>query len=343
MKKNTKKTLQIISWVLTISLILCSVSLIVLYKTGTLFSGMVKLSVEGEVTENVEELYSAMLYNDSFTFSERVRLLKFNQYFVDNKYIECERVCRKLASFTVTENDPSLLDEEIAATYTEEGNYITFATDEDREYSLPHELHHCMENENLSYADYGWFSEGFTSLVTYEYFGETGDGANVLSFFIRGLCEIVGSDVLFEVSARGDINILKKALMERGIAEETVEDAFAVFYKIWMNNSYGSIATPKQKIESVKILERMYDIANGYPENITLSFVESAESMIMENGNLDHYYLNSAKINNNMSVMSPTASGNTSSNLSGYDEVLTIPVRDLLQQLYDEVESGFYD
>lgn len=336
MNGKRKKRLVIISWVLTVCFLLCSAGLLVMLKTGVLYSSLIKLSVDGEVTQNVEKLYSAILYNDSFTLTEKIKMLKFNQYFADNKYIECDRVCEKLATFTVAENDSGLMEDGISATYTAEGNYITFASDEDRQCAFAHELHHSMESEKLSYEEYGWFSEGFTALITYEYFDESDVSGYMLPFFVRGLCEIVGSDVVFQTDAKGDMDILKKALMDKGVPEKTVEEAFTLFYDLWMSDSYGSVATVKQQVEAIKILQEMYDISNDYPEDITESFYIAAETMICGEDE-PVYYLNSAK---KSSHSSGSSSAGTSSEYYMDDAML---YRDMLIFLYEDVESGLYD
>ncbi len=335
MNGKRENRLVIISWVLTVCLLLCSAGLLVMLKTGVLYSALMKLSVDGEVTQNAEKLYSAILYNDSFTLTEKIKMLKFNQYFADNKYIECDRVSKKIASLTI-KNDPSLIEEGISGTYTAEGNFLTFATNEDRRCALAHELHHCMQNENLSYEEYGWFIEGYTNLITYEYFDETDVGVYMLPFFVRGLCEIVGSDVIFQTDAKGDIDILKKALTDKGVPEKTVEEAFSVFYDLWESDSYGSEVTPKQKVEAIKILQEMYDISSDYPEDITETFYIAAQTMICGEGE-PIYYLNSAK---KSSHSSGSSSASTSSE---YYTDVTMLYRDMLIMLCDDVESGLYD
>ena len=344
MTGKRKKTIVIISWILCACLLVSSVSLIVMYKTGVLFSGLVKLSVKGVVTQNVEDLYSAILYNDSFTFTERINMLKYNQYFVDNKYIECDRVCEKLATLTI-ENDSTLIEEGISGTYTVEGNILSFATARDRRNSLAHELNHSMQSEELSYEEYGWFIEGYTGLVTYEYFDEMDVGGYMLPFFVRGLCEIVGSEVIFQTDAKGDIDILKKALTDKGVSEATVEEAFNMFYELWTSESYGETVTNKQKVKAIRILVEMYDVANDYPEDIPETLYITSELVLGESTETV-YYLNSAKrsfgsITGSSSSISSISSGSNpvGENSTEYEWLY----REDLLNYCDDIESGAID
>lgn len=341
MKNGKRKALIIISWVLTGCLLLCSAGLVVLYKTGALYSAMLDYSVAGEVTPNAEKLCNALLSNDSLTFVEKARMMKLNQYFVDNKYIDCDRVCEKLATVTITENDPDLADEGISGAYYED-NSMTFATMRDRWTSLNHELCHSIQNEALPYGEYGWFVEGYNCLVVYEYFGNVSNNDNIMVKFVQCLCEIVGSDVLFQTDAKGDIDILKKALTDKGISEETVEEAFNIFYELWQSNSYGGTATDKEKVKAVRILVEMYDVANNYPEDIPESFYNVAYSIIyMSEASV--YYFNSAEVS--LGSISGSSSGTTDDFAYADEDYIDSAwsYRDDLLNFCDDIESGAFD
>lgn len=305
MKKNVKITIAILSVVVAALIAVCiSVSIkrnetISLESVYEYYPDVLKKAEKNSQNsaENAEKLYNAILANESITPKEKKHLTSYIQYFVDNKYIDCDHVCDKLASFTITENDPSLLDLGISAEYKEE-NSITFANDEERAYSLSHELHHCIENENLSYEYYGWFGEGFAELVIYEYFNQEASGWGIQTFFVRGLCEIVGPEVLFKVSATGDITVLENALAEKGINQKTAQEAFELFTQLKDGESFNGVLTEEQKFEAVWKLVELYNIANDYPDDITYSFYMAVGQMYGDMyGSFDHYYLNSAKTN----------------------------------------------
>ena len=301
MKKNTKIAVAVLSVIMAVCVAVCVVTSVKLYDALNLekiyeeYTDVIEEAQQysQNSTENAEKLYLAILSNESITTKEKKELEAYIQYFVDNKYIDCEHVCNKLSAFTITENDPSLLDMGISAEYKPE-NSITFATEEDRAFSLSHEIHHCIENENLDYEYYGWFGEGFTGLVNYEYFDHLADNFNIQTFFVRGLCEIVGAEVLFEVSATGDATILDNALMQCGVDEEKIQEAFTLFTELKDKESYNGVVTAEEKFEAVWLLLDMYNIANNYPENITASFCGAIDSMFFEE-ELDYYYINSAK------------------------------------------------
>ncbi len=303
MKKRTKIIIAVLSVVPIICIAVGSICLFsfresiamsALYANSSQILGDIEEN-QNESTENAEKLYDAILANESITAKEKKTLANYIQYFVDNKYIDCEYVCNKLATFTITPNDPALLDDGISAEYKSE-NSITFANDEEREFSLSHELHHCIESENLSYDYYGWFGEGFTCLVNYEYFDVVADSCNTQTFFVRGLCEIVGPEFLFELSATGDISVLENALVERGIDEIAIAEAFALFTQLKDDESYMGVLTDEQRFEAVFVLLDMYNVAYDYPENITYSFYKAVEEFVGVNSEeYCYYYLNSTK------------------------------------------------
>lgn len=246
-------------------------------------------------TDRAKLLYEAILANDSLTNAEKKEMAKFMQYFADNKYIDCDSVSQRLASFTITPNDPSLLNEGISAEYKEE-NTITFATDEDREWALSHELHHCIESENLPYDQYGWFGEGFTCLVNYEYFEMLADNTNLQTFFVRGLGEIVGADTLFEVSATGNMEIIIDELVACGIDEDFIVSTFDLFMQLKDEESALEGMTSERRYEAVYALLYMYNVAYDYPDKVSRSFYDAAEIyMVVTDEPLDYYYLHSYK------------------------------------------------
>lgn len=301
MNKKSKIAITVLSVILAVCIVLLVVTSVKLYEEISLemiykeYPDVIEEAQQHSPnsTGNAEKLYLAILSNESLTTKEKKELEAYIQYFVDNKYIDCDHVCNKLSSFTVTENDPSLLDLGISAEYKAE-NTITFATDEDRAFSLSHEIHHCIENENLDYEYYGWFGEGFTGLVNYEYFNKLADNSNMQTFFVRGLCEIVGCDVLFEVSATGDATILEDALMQCGINEEKIQEAFTLFTELKDKESYNGMATAEEKFEAVWLLLDMYNVANNNPENITASFCDAVDAMFFDQ-EMGYYYINSSK------------------------------------------------
>ena len=242
--------------------------------------------------QQAKELYEVLLYKECLTSDEKKELANFIQYFVDNKYIETDRVYDKLISFTVNENDPSLLDEGIGAAYYED-NSLTFADNENRKLSLSHELHHAIENEKLDYGEYEWFIEGFTSLVTFEYFGNTHDSKNSEAFLVRSLCEFVDADVLFNVSAKGDINILISALENCGLKSSDIEQLFKKFKQLTVSESNTSTSTIEERIDVAQFIVNLYCDVNNCNE-VSDSLFNAIELFLYQNSDtFDYYYLNS--------------------------------------------------
>lgn len=249
--------------------------------------------------KKAEALYYAILSNDSLTTDEKNKLSNYIQYFIDNKYINHNHVYDKLLKFKITTEDPSLLDYGIGATYNDD-NSITFATPEEREYSLSHEIFHCIENENLSYEDYAWFIEGYVCLLNYEYFNMEYDGNNMKSNFIRCLCEIVEPDVLFMVSASGDINPLVNALNEKGIDNEKIEKLFDLCKEYNLMDALGEQNLKEICTEIVVCFIDMYNTIYNNPDYVSDSFFHSLLKIKEETSDIyDYYYFNSNKIKNN--------------------------------------------
>ncbi len=254
------------------------------------------LVADEAATDRAKLLYEAILANDSLTNAEKKEMAKFMQYFADNKYIDCDSVSQRLASFTITPNDPSLLNEGISAEYKEE-NTITFAADEDREWALSHELHHCIESENLPYDQYGWFGEGFTCLVNYEYMDRSEDSYNFQAFMVRGICEITGPEPLFEFSATGDTAVIENALVEKGIDESKVAETVCLFTGLKDADSYNYSLSVEQQFEAIYAVVDLYNIVHDYPDKIPYSLYKAAEHFLgMDGFEYEYYYLNSTKL-----------------------------------------------
>ena len=245
-------------------------------------------------------LYSNLLENKGLLDSEKKNLEKFCQYFVDNKYLDYENVCRKLATFIINENDESLLEENIGAAYYED-NSITFATQAERDNSMPHELFHCIENENLSYEEYAWFIEGLVCTLHYEYFNNELDGNYMQVNFIRALCEIVDPDVLFKVSATGEMEHLIEALKKKGISEKKITQFCSLCKDYQCADSLGSEGKDEICIDIADCLVDMYVAAYNDTDSVSDLFYNILERITDPSITTpyDYYYFNGSKKSEN--------------------------------------------
>ncbi len=243
-------------------------------------------------TQNARMLYECLLSKDCLSNKEKIELAKYIQYFIDNKYLDVKKVHKKLHSFTVTDNDPTLIDEGLGATYNED-NSITFADESYREVLLSHELHHTIENEKLDYIDYAWFCEGFTCLVTAEYFNAIGS-ENAKTFFVRALADFVGTDILFQVSAKGDINILVSALLDRGISESDINKLFGMFKKYNDDETFNPHTPIETKVEIAEFIVDLYCsyCADNYFE-LPDSLYQTITAFLNDSEDFDYVYLDS--------------------------------------------------
>lgn len=241
-------------------------------------------------------LYSNILENPSLLESEKKTLENFCQYFLDNRYLDHENVCRKLSSFIINENDETLLEENIGATYYDD-NSITFATQADRDNSLAHELFHCIENKELSYEEYAWLIEGYTCVLNYEYFDNDFDGNNMKANFVRALCEIVNPNVLFEVSAKGNINYLVEALKEKGISEKDINELFDLCKNYNYVDSFSYEDTKEICVNIADCLVKMYNTAYSESNSVSNLFYNNLERIIDPNITTpyNYYYFNGSK------------------------------------------------
>lgn len=259
-------------------------------------------SIKGNKNINrkkAEVLYYAILQNDSLTQKEKKELSNYIQYFIDNKYIDYEHVFNKLLKFTITKDNPALLDQGIGASYNE-GNSITFAGPEERKYLLTHEMLHCIESEKLPYEKYSWFIEGYDCTVNYEYFDNEFDGHNMKTNFIRCLCELVDPDVLFKVSAIGDINPLVCALTEKGVDTEKIQNLFNLCEEYCLVEASGNGDLKAIGAEIVICFADMYNIIYDNPDYVSDAFVHSLLKIKVEVDDIyNYYYFNSDKTKKN--------------------------------------------
>lgn len=241
-------------------------------------------------------LYYALLQNEYLTKEEKEKLTGYIQYFIDNKYLDYEYVYNKLSSFKINSSDEALLDEGIAGLYNNYDNSITFANDNCRNNSISHEIFHAEEHYK---GDNAWFFEGLTALLAYEYNDE------LISYdaevtFCRILCEFVGSDILFETRAKGDINILVNALVNRGIEKEKVDELFALFNDYRWERKEENPDFDSLRIKIIDLLRDCYFDIIENEELINPMIYEHIK--YISNINFTHcdsgikYYFNSKKI-----------------------------------------------
>ncbi len=244
-------------------------------------------------------LYYALLSNEYLTTEEKEKLTGYIQYFIDNKYLDYEYVYRKLYFLIVNPNDETLLEDGVAGNYNQDNNSITFANDSSRDYAMSHETFHSEDKFLFlnSSVDYKWFTEGLTELLSYEYNNSTiVYDAEVT--FCRILCEFVGSDVLFETRAKGDMNILINSLVNKGIKREKVEKLFDLFNQYRWERKEENPDFNSLRIKIIDILGDCYlDISKNdefvnpmfYQHILCLSNLQNSDSNIK-------YYFNSKKI-----------------------------------------------
>lgn len=256
-------------------------------------------SINTEEEMNVKKakaLYYAIQHNSSLKIKEKENLKYLIPYFIDNKYIEHEFVFDKLMSFTVNRNNSALLDEGISAEYLSD-NSITFANNDERKFALSHEIFHCIENEALPYEYYAWFGEGMACLNNYEYLDHYADGNNMKSYFIRALCEIIGSDAVFKTSATGDSLYLATALLEKGIDNKKINTLFQLFQEYNDLEYSEPERIPAISNEIINLLIEMYNTAYNEPEFVSENFYIILEKILDPSIEQDfnYYYLNSVK------------------------------------------------
>lgn len=246
-------------------------------------------------------LYYALLQNEYLTKEEKEKLTGYIQYFIDNKYLDYGYVYNKLSSFIIKEDDETLLSEGIAGTYNQMDNSLTFGGKSSRDYSMSHEVGHS-EDKFLylnSSVDYKWFTEGLTDLLSYEY-NNTTIAYDAEVTFCRILCEFVGSDILFETRAKGDINILVNALVNRGIEKEKVDELFALFNDYRWERKEENPDFDSLKIKIIDLLRDCYFDIIENEELINPMIYEHIK--YISNINFTHcdsgikYYFNSKKI-----------------------------------------------
>ena len=250
-------------------------------------------------------LYYALLSNDYLTAEEKKNLSGYIQYFIDNKYLDYEYVYFKLSWLGIDPNDISLLDDSIAGTYTRESNTITFADEDNRDYAISHEIFHA-EDKTVNNGNNTWFTEGLTDLLSYEY-NNSKISYDVEVNFCRILCEFVGADVLFETRAKGDINILINALINKGLEKNEVDELFKLIndYR-WErkkeNPDFNSIKIgllTELQFACLKIFENQDYISPMLYQHILYIYQLDSQSS-------KKYYFNSNKVNEIPTVISST-------------------------------------
>lgn len=237
-------------------------------------------------------LYYSILSNESLNDRDKQKLGCLIQYFLDNKYLDKEYVYNKLNSVIKKENDPNMVGK--LGFYRVNDNSITIKSDSYYDCAFSHEILHSEDKsiDSLNYSNYSWLLEGMTTILDYEYFDKDISYTYTLqTAFVRILCEIVGSDILFETRATGNINTLVKALIDKGLDKAEIYDLFENVENAKTDDKEEQL---NLKIEIIDSLRNWYlkihkdcDYANyAYYRNIL---------QIYNGNNNPKYYFNSTK------------------------------------------------
>lgn len=269
-----------------------------------------KESIEAIKNSNIDEkkaylLYYAILSNQSLMEEEKEEFKGYIQYFVDNKYLDYEYVYEKLDSLYIK---PINKDLNSAGSYNLKGNFISFDTIDARKIALTHETFHAEDKsgELLLYGDYAWFIEGLTSVLNYEYFNKKDDGYDEKSAFIRIMCQFVGADVLFETRAKGDINILISALVNKGLLKEEIQRMFYLINEYNFAENKYSLETSYIISELYKKLFESYNIINENPDFVDPLFydflcdIDNPYILPETDTTKNIYFFNTSKIKQNI-------------------------------------------
>lgn len=255
-------------------------------------------------------LYYALIANEDLTKEEKKNLSGYIQYFLDNKYLDYERIYRKFSSFLILPDDPDLFGDEnlIGGVYKHRDNTLTFTSQEGRNFALGHETGHAEDNlleteHNLletEHYDFTWLIEGLTALLDYEYKDGPTETYDIEVTFCRILCEFIDPDVLLETRAKGDINILINALLDKGLSSTDVNHLFYSFGKI--NHARKAEYLDEEKATTIGLLKRIYRKINKSSSKINPTFYEYIS--YIANGCYAYYppnkyYFNSKNINEN--------------------------------------------
>ena len=127
--------------------------------------------------------------------------------------------------------------------------------------------------------------------------------------FCRILCELVGSDVLFETRAKGNINILINAFINKGLERQEIINLFNLFNEFTIEKRKENISNEKEntsltelKIEIIKTLKNMYLKINENKKYVSPMFyqyivciAESSTGYNFDKFISEKYYFNSLK------------------------------------------------
>ncbi len=255
-------------------------------------------------------LYYALLENQYLTKEEKEKLNGFIQYFIDNKYLDYEHVYQKLSSFSINPDNANLFGNEqlSGGVYDPNNNSITFTSLEGRNYALSHEIGHAEDGMG-PYSDFSWYLEGLTALLDYEYNDKLPFSYGEEVTFCRILCELVGSDVLFETRAKGNINILINAFINKGFERQEIINLFNLFNKFSIEKEKENISNEKEntsltelKIAIIQTLKNMYLKINENKKYVSPIFyqyivciAESSTEYNFDEFIFGKYYFNSLK------------------------------------------------
>lgn len=251
-------------------------------------------------------LYFALLENQYLTDAEKESLTSYIQYFIDNKYLDYEYIYNNFSTFFIPFNYKNLFKNEniIGGQYNSLFNYIIFTSQKGRKISISHEIYHA-EDKIIKFEDNSsciWFIEGLTALLDYEYNDMLPFSYKEEVTFCRILCELVGSDVLFETRAKGNINILINAFINKGFERQEIINLFDLFNEFSIEKRKENISLNELKIEIIQTLKNMYLKINENKKYVSPIFyqyivciAESSAGFNLDEFIFDKYYFNSLK------------------------------------------------
>lgn len=120
--------------------------------------------------------------------------------------------------------------------------------------------------------------------------------------FCRILCELVGSDVLLETRAKGNINILINAFINKGFERQEIINLFDLFNEFSIEKRKENISLNELKIEIIQTLKNMYLKINENKKYVSPIFyqyivciAESSVGFNLDEFIFEKYYFNSLK------------------------------------------------
>lgn len=277
--------------------------------------------------DEMDYLYNEQFFNDIFPYVNSNQISKYN---LNNKLNDL--------NIKVYEDDP--LGNKLLGYYSPSdsnslhinGNYASYI-----QYDvLPHEfIHLCQDHYRVLQegGTYNLIIEACAEIMAHEYYDAIEDAYKTEIYLVKKLMEIIGSKPIMEYNFTGCFGRVEEELLKYVSVDELNEIKNLLTMEYNNSINYNRDEENKRKERLNTILDTVFERKYGYPSN------EDPVVANLLNYNLERYYFNTSKINQEHSFIREKNSNHKDLSLK---EALTVGAIDAISVKNDDGTETYY-